>query len=304
MSDSETSISSDLEFMIEQVQVAHELIEVKDERIEALEARIQALEAQIAADSKVTHILSETDVTETRKPLGSLRPFQLEDNAPHTEMKDAKDCCFSEEFASMERPPPMWIRAIPAWAQPLSPSSSQSLVPEWAQPLTASSPEWAQPLTSSSSECAQPLSHSSSLVLEGTQPSNLSSSFRANLSQDFACPANSSETREADIPDADGGTEEFATADDVENVCKKSDELIKALSMVTAECGTEVQHQWSALMREVGLYKDRLALVEQLVARRADQLGSGAGAELRLCRSIKGLCAGGSREPVRRWRVA
>jgi hypothetical protein len=92
---------------------------------------------------------------------------------------------------------------------------------------------------------------------------------------------------------------ELATAADLEAVYQKSEDLVRAMTAV--DCGEEVQHQWAALMMKNEDYKDRIARIEQLVARRAQQLSSGDD-ELRLCRAVRGLCVG-SQKPGRRWSI-
>jgi len=137
-------------------------------------------------------------------------------------------------------------------------------------------------------------------VSEEAQPLSLSASLPSVFSQVVLdLPSWSSEETETEEP----LTAEYATSEDVEAVCKKSEDLVRALAAVTADCAAEVQQQWVALMRENGGYKDRIERMEQLVSRRAEQLHSGD-AELRLCRSIKGLCFGSQQPLRRRWRVS
>lgn len=140
-------------------------------------------------------------------------------------------------------------------------------------------------------------------LYEDSSPLHLSASLPANLFQVMEPKWTFSHEDVEESCDGES-SDEYATSEDVELVCKKSDDLVKALKAVTGDCGTEVQRQWAALMRENGDYKDRIEKLEELVSRRAERLKSGD-AELRLCRTIKGLCCGSQKQSqsVRRWRV-
>jgi hypothetical protein len=123
-----------------------------------------------------------------------------------------------------------------------------------------------------------------------------SSACTTSLSRASSLATSIAAPNEADDPEEDF---ELATAADLEAVYQKSEDLVRAMAAV--DCGEEVQHQWAALMMKNEDYKDRIARIEQLVARRAHQLSSGDD-ELRLCRAVRGLCVG-SQKPGRRWSI-
>lgn len=90
----------------------------------------------------------------------------------------------------------------------------------------------------------------------------------------------------------------YASAADLERVCDKSEELVRA--MAALDCGEEVKQQWAALMSSNEDYKDRLRRIESMAAMRMKSLPSGD-TELRLCRAVRGLCVGAERRNGRRW---
>lgn len=85
---------------------------------------------------------------------------------------------------------------------------------------------------------------------------------------------------------------------EVEAAVKKSEALLQKMSAL--DVADEPEMQWAALMAAHEDCKERLSQIENLVQRRTEQLSSGD-TELRLCRSIRGLCVGSQKTLPRRW---
>eukprot|EP00928_Gymnodinium_smaydae_P072859 TRINITY_DN56145_c0_g1_i1.p1 TRINITY_DN56145_c0_g1~~TRINITY_DN56145_c0_g1_i1.p1 ORF type:complete len:369 (+),score=53.40 TRINITY_DN56145_c0_g1_i1:54-1109(+) len=93
-------------------------------------------------------------------------------------------------------------------------------------------------------------------------------------------------------------SEEYATAADIDCVHAKSQLLLN--KMLALDDVDDPACQWRSLMASLEDYKDRVAKIEAMVTKRVEQRPTGDG-EMRLCRSIRGICLGAQRSTPRRW---
>jgi len=92
-------------------------------------------------------------------------------------------------------------------------------------------------------------------------------------------------------------TEDLGIDADLEEVLQKSENLLhQALAL---DAGVEVKQQWTSIMAVNEDRRERLARIEALVTKRSEQLQPGD-AELKLCRSVRGLCTG-TQKLTRKW---
>lgn len=84
----------------------------------------------------------------------------------------------------------------------------------------------------------------------------------------------------------------------VDSAIRRSEALLSKLSGLGHM--EEPEQQWKSLMFAHEDCRDRLAQIEALVQRRVEQLPPGD-VELRVCRTVRGLCVGAQRAPTRRW---
>lgn len=78
---------------------------------------------------------------------------------------------------------------------------------------------------------------------------------------------------------------------------KKSENLLhQALAL---DAGMEVKQHWASIMAVSEDRRERLVRIEALVTKRSEQLQPGD-AELKLCRSVRGLCTG-AQKLTRKW---
>lgn len=88
---------------------------------------------------------------------------------------------------------------------------------------------------------------------------------------------------------------------DVDAAVQKSEELLKKMSALDAL--DEPEMQWAAMMAAHEETKDKLSQIEMLVQQRIDNLRHGD-PELRLCRTVRGLCVGSQHTLPRRWALS
>lgn len=298
---------------LEQLRIADRIISEKDSQIEALEGRIRTLEACFVTEvAKRSTAPSAPPVMPLGRREALDRPERLEDQlssmfATVSEVRDyvfestpsassheqvaraSTESCIAEDWpkqASVRAPTRLEDRLAA-----LSATISEVRAAVEHVSCSRNSLSRCSSMAASMSISALPPPEVRTVIEHSSSPAYTTSLSRASSLATSIIAPNEGDSSSEDF--------ELATAADLEAVYLKSEDLVRAMAAV--DCGEEVQHQWAALMMKNEDYKDRIARIEQLVARRAGQLASGD-EELRLCRAVRGLCVG-SQKPGRRWSI-